>query len=64
MKATLKQVVNIYNSNRELFWDETEVLGIEHDYCYDYKIHDEIEFWYLNPWENCLSNWLFTKILN
>ena len=47
-----------------MFWDETEVLGIEHDYDYDYEIHDEVEFWYLNPWENCLSNWLFTKILN
>lgn len=64
MKTTLKQVVNIYNSNRELFWGESDVYGIERDWVYDYEIGDEIEIYWMDLYENSLSNWLFLKILN
>lgn len=64
MKATLKQVVNIYNSNRELFWGESDVYGIERDWDYDYEVGDEIEIYWMDLYENSLSNWLFLKILN
>lgn len=64
MKATLKQVVNIYNSNQELFWGESDIYGIEQDWVYDYEVGDEIEIYWMDMYEDSLSNWLFSKILD
>ena len=78
MKQTLRLLCNVYNNNPNLFLDTdglfpkripwflqaSEVYGIDHEWGYNPETGEEVEWFELDMSENCLSQFIFTKVLS
>ena len=76
MKQELKLLCFVYNNNQNLFHDgdslfprtpwflqSSEVYGINHEFGYNPETEGEEEWFELDMSEDCLSQYIFTKVL-
>lgn len=68
MKQELRLLCFVYNNDQNLFLDDdnrlpSDVYGIYREYGYNPKTGEEYEWFELDMSEDCLSQYIFTKVL-